>query len=107
MAKKQLEPEQISLANVVFLGALAPNVNRPTWTTLRFAFVMLGVCLAVMLGSTFSSIMKVHPSATAPNIPQISLLQVAVVGSQSSRKSSILEALIDRDFLPRGPNICT
>ncbi|TQD83413.1 hypothetical protein C1H46_031058 [Malus baccata] len=51
--------------------------------------------------------MEVHPSATAPNMPQISLPQVAVVGSQSSRKSSILEALVDRDFLPCGPDICT
>ena len=33
--------------------------------------------------------------------------QVAVVGSQSSRKSSILEALVGQDFLPRGSDICT
>jgi dynamin 1-like protein len=36
-----------------------------------------------------------------------SLLQVAVVGSQSSGKSSVLEALVGRDFLPRGQDICT
>ncbi|TQE02458.1 hypothetical protein C1H46_011866 [Malus baccata] len=40
-------------------------------------------------------------------MPQISLPQVVVVGSQSSGKSSILEALVDRDFLPRGRDICT
>ncbi len=34
-------------------------------------------------------------------------LQVAVVGSQSSGKSSVLEALVGRDFLPRGSDICT
>ncbi|KAM1521695.1 hypothetical protein ACFX10_011901 [Malus domestica] len=55
MAKKQLEPEHISSANAVFLGTLAPIVNGPTWTTLRFAFVMLGVYLDVMLGSAFFS----------------------------------------------------
>ncbi|KAM0987811.1 hypothetical protein ACFX2I_011820 [Malus domestica] len=104
MAKKLLEPEHISPSNAVFLGTRAPIVNGPTWTTLRFAFVMLGVYLAVMLGSTFFSI---HPSATALNMPQISLPQVAVVGSQSSGKSSVLEALVDHDFLPRGPDICT
>ncbi|KAM2334281.1 hypothetical protein ACFXTH_011845 [Malus domestica] len=38
---------------------------------------------------------------------QISLPQVAVVGNQSNGKSSVLEALVDRDFLPRGPDICT
>jgi len=33
-------------------------------------------------------------------------LQVAMVGNQSSGKSSVLEALVGRDFLPRGLNIC-
>ncbi|KAI4318454.1 hypothetical protein MLD38_032155 [Melastoma candidum] len=37
----------------------------------------------------------------------IELPQVAVVGSQSSGKSSVLEALVGRDFLPRGNDICT
>ncbi|CAN6450855.1 unnamed protein product [Victoria cruziana] len=37
----------------------------------------------------------------------IDLPQVAVVGSQSSGKSSVLEALVGRDFLPRGTDICT
>lgn len=38
---------------------------------------------------------------------KIQLPQVAVVGSQSSGKSSVLEALVGRDVLPRGPEICT
>ncbi|XP_076894518.1 dynamin-related protein 3B-like [Bidens hawaiensis] len=37
----------------------------------------------------------------------LDLPQVAVVGSQSSGKSSVLEALVGRDFLPRGSDICT
>ncbi|KAM6542025.1 hypothetical protein CsatB_006472 [Cannabis sativa] len=37
----------------------------------------------------------------------ISLPLVAVIGSQSSGKSSVLEALVGRDFLPRGCDICT
>ncbi|CAA7405634.1 unnamed protein product [Spirodela intermedia] len=37
----------------------------------------------------------------------IDLPQVIVVGSQSSGKSSVLEALVGRDFLPRGSDICT
>ncbi|TYH96143.1 hypothetical protein ES332_A12G158600v1 [Gossypium tomentosum] len=37
----------------------------------------------------------------------IELLQVAVVESQSSGKSSVLESLVGRDFLPRGSDICT
>ncbi|KAI3518997.1 hypothetical protein L1887_07957 [Cichorium endivia] len=38
---------------------------------------------------------------------ELELPQVAVVGSQSSGKSSVLEALVGRDFLPRGSDICT
>ncbi|GKV03128.1 hypothetical protein SLEP1_g15489 [Rubroshorea leprosula] len=40
-------------------------------------------------------------------LSKISLPQVVVVGSQSSGKSSVLEALVGRDFLPRGCDICT
>nr|XP_043634595.1 dynamin-related protein 3A-like [Erigeron canadensis] len=38
---------------------------------------------------------------------ELQLPIVAVVGSQSSGKSSVLEALVGRDFLPRGCDICT
>lgn len=38
---------------------------------------------------------------------ELELPVVAVVGSQSSGKSSVLEALVGRDFLPRGSDICT
>ncbi|GAV90560.1 Dynamin_N domain-containing protein/Dynamin_M domain-containing protein/GED domain-containing protein [Cephalotus follicularis] len=40
-------------------------------------------------------------------LSKLSLPHVAVVGSQSSGKSSVLEALVGRDFLPRGCDICT
>jgi dynamin GTPase/dynamin 1-like protein len=39
--------------------------------------------------------------------PGVELPQVAAIGGQSSGKSSVLEALVGRDFLPRGPEICT
>ncbi|KAK2978746.1 hypothetical protein RJ640_003905, partial [Escallonia rubra] len=45
---------------------------------------------------------RVGDSPAAMELPQ-----VAVVGSQSSGKSSVLEALVGRDFLPRGADICT
>lgn len=41
------------------------------------------------------------------NQSKIELPEVAVIGSQSSGKSSVLEALVGRDFLPRGNDICT
>ncbi|KAI0988097.1 hypothetical protein GJ496_011596 [Pomphorhynchus laevis] len=37
----------------------------------------------------------------------IELPQIVVVGSQSSGKSSVLESLVGRDFLPRGSGIVT
>ncbi|KAK3240270.1 hypothetical protein CYMTET_49883 [Cymbomonas tetramitiformis] len=38
---------------------------------------------------------------------ELKLPEIAVVGSQSSGKSSVLEALVGRDFLPRSNEICT
>jgi len=37
----------------------------------------------------------------------IDLPQIVVVGCQSAGKSSVLEAIVGRDFLPRGAGICT
>ncbi|VVA92852.1 unnamed protein product [Arabis nemorensis] len=53
MEKK--EKSSISSTEAVLLGALAPGVNAPTWNTLRFAFLLLGLCLAFMLSLAFTS----------------------------------------------------
>ncbi|KAF8460651.1 putative vacuolar dynamin-like GTPase VpsA [Kalaharituber pfeilii] len=45
--------------------------------------------------------------ATVGVQPNIDLPQIAVVGSQSSGKSSVLENIVGRDFLPRGTGIVT
>jgi GTPase SAR1 family protein len=37
----------------------------------------------------------------------IQLPQIVVVGSQSTGKSSVLESIVGRDFLPRGSGIVT
>ncbi|KCV67351.1 dynamin GTPase [Fonticula alba] len=44
-------------------------------------------------------------SAGLPNV--IDLPQIAVIGAQSSGKSSVLENIVGRDFLPRGTGIVT
>ncbi|CAH2034142.1 unnamed protein product [Thlaspi arvense] len=53
MEKK--EKSEISSTEAVLLGALAPGVNAPTWNTLRFAFLLLGLCLTFMLSIAFTS----------------------------------------------------
>ncbi|XP_068331884.1 dynamin-related protein 3A-like [Pyrus communis] len=65
---------------------------------------------SVTIGSSLIPMINKLQDILAPvgsDMPQISLPQVAVVGSQSSGKSSVLEALVGRDFLPRGRDICT
>ena len=37
----------------------------------------------------------------------VDLPQIVVVGSQSEGKSSVLEAVVGRDFLPRGLGVVT
>ncbi|XP_044495881.1 uncharacterized protein LOC123218483 [Mangifera indica] len=55
MENEQYKRTDYSSAEAVLLGALAPGVNGPTWTTLKSAFLMLGLCLIVMLGLAFAS----------------------------------------------------
>lgn len=48
-------------------------------------------------------------SGKASKLPSLweTLPQIVVVGGQSSGKSSVLEAIVGKDFLPRGTGICT
>ncbi|KAL0535045.1 hypothetical protein IC582_029357 [Cucumis melo] len=55
MADNDSGDGEVSSAQAVLLGALAPGVNGPTWTTLKSAFLMLGLCLVLMLALAFSS----------------------------------------------------
>ncbi|GFS41946.1 dynamin-related protein 3A [Actinidia rufa] len=62
------------------------------------------------IGSSVIPIINKLQDIFAPivgNFSKVQLPQVAVVGSQSSGKSSVIEALVGRDFLPRGCDICT
>ncbi len=45
--------------------------------------------------------------AAAGGSTQLNLPQIVVIGSQSSGKSSVLESLVGKDFLPRGSGIVT
>lgn len=52
-----------------------------------------------------NKLQSVISQARIPN--QIQLPQIVVVGSQSAGKSSVLESIVGKDFLPRGSDICT
>ncbi|KAK8513497.1 hypothetical protein V6N13_002232 [Hibiscus sabdariffa] len=65
---------------------------------------------AATIGSSLIPVInKLHDilASSGTELSDISVPQVAVVGSQSSGKSSVLETLVGRDFLPRGCDICT
>lgn len=46
---------EVSSTNAVLYGALASGVNSATWSTLKIAFLMLGICLTAMLSLAFVS----------------------------------------------------
>ncbi|GBM28262.1 Dynamin-1-like protein [Araneus ventricosus] len=50
---------------------------------------------------------KLHDVFNTVGTDTIQLPQIVVVGAQSSGKSSVLESLVGRDFLPRGAGIVT
>ncbi|GFY57094.1 hypothetical protein TNIN_416611 [Trichonephila inaurata madagascariensis] len=50
---------------------------------------------------------KLHDVFTTVGTDSIQLPQIVVIGTQSSGKSSVLESLVGRDFLPRGAGIVT
>ncbi|XP_057421594.1 uncharacterized protein LOC130715503 [Lotus japonicus] len=54
-AESESNTGDVSSAQAVLLGALAPGVNGPTWITLKSTFLLLGLSLAFMLGLAFSS----------------------------------------------------
>jgi dynamin 1-like protein len=60
------------------------------------------------MNSLISVINKLQEICTNSNVnSKVQLPQIVVVGSQSSGKTSILESIVGKDFLPRGSGIVT
>ncbi|WVZ67633.1 hypothetical protein U9M48_016693 [Paspalum notatum var. saurae] len=79
----------------------APSAPSPAATAAAAAAAAVGSSVIPIVNKLQDIFAQLGSSST------IDLPQVAVVGSQSSGKSSVLEALVGRDFLPRGSDICT
>ncbi|KAI3660861.1 hypothetical protein MP638_006618 [Amoeboaphelidium occidentale] len=50
---------------------------------------------------------KLQDAFASVGLPGLDLPQIAVIGSQSAGKSSVLENIVGKDFLPRGSGIVT
>eukprot|EP00792_Barthelona_sp_PAP020_P005128 TRINITY_DN2511_c0_g1_i1.p1 TRINITY_DN2511_c0_g1~~TRINITY_DN2511_c0_g1_i1.p1 ORF type:complete len:882 (+),score=247.68 TRINITY_DN2511_c0_g1_i1:29-2647(+) len=50
---------------------------------------------------------KLQDAFATIGLTSVDLPQIAVIGCQSAGKSSVLENIVGRDFLPRGAGICT
>lgn len=72
---------------------------RGSWTSERVQY-LTGSCNDIVnkLQDAFATVGVHNP---------VDLPQIAVIGSQSSGKSSVLENIVGRDFLPRGTGIVT
>jgi dynamin 1-like protein len=60
-----------------------------------------------MDGDLIAVVNKLQDTFNAIGGDAVDLPQIVVVGSQSSGKSSVLETIVGRDFLPRGQGIVT
>ena len=84
------------IANLNFTESWSPTSSSPS--PLPSPLQMLGLVDVInKLQDVFSAI------GQSP----IDLPQIVVVGSQSSGKSSVLESIVGREFLPRGSGIVT
>jgi vacuolar protein sorting-associated protein 1 len=66
------------------------------------------VCIPPSSDYFLQLVNKLQDAFTAVGVQNpVDLPQIVVIGSQSSGKSSVLENIVGRDFLPRGSGICT
>ena len=71
------------------------------------AFLFQLTALTIIMEALIPIINKLQDVFNTIGSEHILLPQIVVVGSQSSGKSSVLESIVGRDFLPRGTGIVT
>ncbi|CAE6509702.1 unnamed protein product [Rhizoctonia solani] len=93
---------------------ITPDAQQPLHFSQAFAlagdgaggFYVMAQGLGFEVVSIVNKLQDVF-SAVGSSASQIDLPQICVVGAQSSGKSSVLENIVGRDFLPRGSGIVT
>ncbi|KAI6209847.1 Dynamin-1-like protein isoform X2 [Aphelenchoides besseyi] len=85
-----------------FLSSVFVERLRVLHKTIGSQFAVLGRDLAMQSLIATHVFSKIDSSGAEMKLPQI-----VVVGSQSTGKSSIIERIVGRDFLPRGTGIVT
>lgn len=87
------------------------HIIKPEQTAYKFPSIMAapaGYSINVNDPQLITLVNKLQDVFTTVGVQNpIDLPQIAVVGSQSSGKSSVLENIVGRDFLPRGTGIVT
>ncbi|GAA5848262.1 hypothetical protein JCM8547_004460 [Rhodosporidiobolus lusitaniae] len=107
----------INVRKGVISNILEENVLQPllvSTSAIELATETVGLLLRIddyhtldkHLISTINKLQDAFANSGLSSNP-IDLPQIAVVGSQSSGKSSVLENIVGRDFLPRGTGIVT
>ncbi len=97
-------PHQLSLGRVEIwcsVGAVPLSAGRPAKMDSVLKAVNRVSQIASLAGDT-----QVGDGGALPSLAR-QLPKIVVVGGQSSGKSSVLEAVVGRDFLPRGTGIVT
>ena len=91
----------------VFSSSAALNHNQLLSSSSFFHFVSSYFFLLFFMDQLIPAINKLQDVFNSLGFSPIDLPQLVVVGSQSTGKSSVLEHIVGRDFLPRGNDIVT
>ncbi|KAL9110117.1 MAG: hypothetical protein Q9227_005311 [Pyrenula ochraceoflavens] len=109
LRRSSLQEILIEASSKTFLHPSVSSLSEPA--PLTFASGMAaqaGYSINVNDPSLISLVNKLQDVFTTVGVQNpIDLPQIVVVGSQSSGKSSVLENIVGRDFLPRGSGIVT
>lgn len=90
----------------IWFDAVLRQTENVRWR-IRFIFIYLAFYLCLSFGNYSFTIISRFRSDVASNLKLIILFSFGASLLQSSGKSSVIESLVGRSFLPRGTGIVT